>query len=243
LSSSSSVESNSHARGEQESNKRKQVYQLQLLWYPAEVEAQSREVDENRKLTRETLTIIQRDLGFAKHEIRRAASTPQTIPESEWRHIFKGEAINLNAIFSSLHHIAPSKENVGCIRTTKISLGKSDLPRKVHLSGDWTITWHAALKATAYVFPHQTKELHQWGDYMASKFSTKHINSHHKLIAFDRAIQGMVGGGQSIVLTDWDNFTYLYSVYLLPDGIQEGSSGRTGLSDLQVKDHSSEICR
>lgn len=52
LSSASSAESVSHAGGEGESNKKKWVYQSQLLWYPAEVEAQSREVDKNRKLTR-----------------------------------------------------------------------------------------------------------------------------------------------------------------------------------------------
>jgi len=243
LLSSLSGESDSHARGEGESNKKKQVYQLQLLWYLAEVKAQSREVDKNRKLTRETLSTIQKDLRFAKHEIRRATSTPQTIPESEWKHIFKGEAINLDTIFSSLHHLAPPKENVGHVSTTEISLGKSDLAWKVQMSGDWTVTWHAASKATAYVFPHRTKELHQWGDYMASEFSAKYVNSHYKLIAFDRAIWGIVGGGQSIVLTDQDCFTYLYSAYLLPDGIQGGSGGRTGSSDLQVKNHSSKICR
>jgi len=232
LSSSSSGESDSHAGGEGESNKRKWVYQLQLLWYLAKVEAQSREVDKNRKLTRETLSTIQRDLRFAEQEIRRATSTPQTIPESKWKHIFKGEAINLDVIFSSLHHLAPPKENVGCIGTTEISLGKSDPARKVQTSGDWTVAWHAASKATTYVFPHRTEELHQWGDFLASKFSAKHANSHHKLIAFNRAVRGMVGGGQSIVLTDQDRFTYLYSMYLLPDGIQGGPSGRTGLGEL-----------
>ena len=92
--------------------------------------------------------------AFAKHKIRRATSAPQGVPESEWKHIFKGEAINLNVLFSNFHHVAPPKENVGCIRTTEISLGKSDPARKVQTSGDWTIAWHAASKVTSYVFPH-----------------------------------------------------------------------------------------
>jgi len=39
---------------------------------------------------------------------------------------FKGEAVNLDIIFSNLHHIAPPKENVGHIGGTEISLGKTD---------------------------------------------------------------------------------------------------------------------
>jgi len=71
--------------------------------------------------------ILQKDLRFAEWEIQQTASAPQGFPELEWKHIFKGEAINLNVVFSNLHHIAPPKENVGCVRGTEISLGKADL--------------------------------------------------------------------------------------------------------------------
>ena len=42
-------------------------------------------------------------------------------------------------------------------------------------------------------------------------------------IAFNKAVQAMVRGWQAVLLTDHDQFTYLYSAYLLPDGIQGGS--------------------
>jgi hypothetical protein len=80
----------------------------------------------NRRKTQDSLAIFQLDLNFAEREVHCAATTPQGFPNSEWRHIFKGEAINLNAILSNLHHIAPSKENVGHISGTEISLGKTD---------------------------------------------------------------------------------------------------------------------
>lgn len=102
----------------------------------------------------ETLAIFQKDLNFAEQEIHRAASAPQGFPESKWKHIFKGEAVNLDVIFSNLHHIAPPKENVGCIRRTEISLGKADPARKVQMSGDWTVAWHATSKVTVFAFPH-----------------------------------------------------------------------------------------
>jgi len=170
----------------------------------------------------ETLAIFQKDLSFAEREICQAATAPQGFPDSEWKQVSKGEAINLNVIFSNLHHIAPPKENVGCISGTEIFLEKADPAWKVQTSGNWTVAWHAATKAVMFVFPHRGEELQQWGDYMASEFSAKQPNAHHKLIAFDKAIQAMVGGGQAVLLTDHDQFTYLYSAYLLPDGIQGG---------------------
>jgi len=113
---------------------------------------------------------------------------------------------------------------VGRIGGTEISLGKTDPARKVQTSGDWTIAWHVASKVIIFTFPHCSEELREWGDYMASEFSAKQLGAHHKLIAFDKAVQAMVRGGQSILLTDREQFTYLYSAYLLPDGIQGGSA-------------------
>ena len=134
---SSSDESSTGGCGEGKSNKKTRVYQSQLPWYMAEKEAQKREVDKNRQKTRDMLQISQKDLMFAECKVLCSTSAPQGFPESEWRHIFKGESINLNIVFSNLHHIAPAQENVGCIRRTEISLGKTDPARKVQMSGDW----------------------------------------------------------------------------------------------------------
>jgi len=62
-------ENNRQSRGEGESNKKKQVVQSQLPWYAMGVATQAREVNGNRKTTRETLMILQKDLGFAEQEI------------------------------------------------------------------------------------------------------------------------------------------------------------------------------
>ena len=131
-------------------------------------------------------------------------------------------------MFSNLHHVAPPKENVGRIGRTEVSLGSSDPARKVQTSGDWTAAWNATVKATAYAFPHRADELCQWGDYLSSEFSARQSSAHHKLIAFDKAVRTRVGGGQAILLTDRNEFSYLYSAFLLPDGIQTSSIGRQG---------------
>lgn len=82
---SSSDNDSETGRGEGESNKKKRVYQSQLPWYTTEMAAEAKEIDENRKKTRETLAVFQKDLNFAEREIRRAASAPQGFPESEWK--------------------------------------------------------------------------------------------------------------------------------------------------------------
>lgn len=126
-------------------------------------------------------------------------------------------------------------------RNGDLSLGKTDPARKVQTSGDWTVAWHAASKATVFAFPHRNEELQQWGNYMASEFSAKQLNAHHKLISFDKAVRAMVGGGQAILLTDHNQFSFLYSAYLLPDRVQGVSNMRT--SDQCPREPSSEICR
>jgi hypothetical protein len=91
-----------------------------------EMNAQNHKVDENRKKTREILRIFQQDITFTERDIQCSTTAPQGFPESEWRHIFCGEAVNLDIVFSNLHHIAPPKENVGCIGRTEITLGSTD---------------------------------------------------------------------------------------------------------------------
>ena len=67
VSSVSSSSSDSYSgRKDGESNKKKRVYQSQLPWYTAEIAAEAREVDENRRKTRETLAVFQKDLNFAE---------------------------------------------------------------------------------------------------------------------------------------------------------------------------------
>lgn len=192
-------------------------------WYTVETNAQNREIDENRKKTREILRISQRAIAFAERDIRCSTTAPQGFPESEWRHIFRGEAVNLDIIFSNLHHIAPPKENVGRIGRTEISLGSTDPARKVQTSGDWTAAWNATVKATAYAFPHRADELRQWGDYLSSEFSAGQASAHQKLIA------------------DRNKFSYLYSAFLLPDGIQTGSIS-VGRQGDRARSTTADIC-
>ena len=171
-------------------------------------------------------------------------TAPRGFPDSEWDHIIRGEPVDLNVVFSSLHHIAPIKENTGHLGRTEISMGKTKPARKVKTSGDWNSAWNATVKATAFAFPHRGNELREYGEYMDSEFSAKAVSSHHKFIAFDKAMRHHIMGGQTTTLTQRVSFSFMYSAFLLPDGV-EANTGHKGdtVSGGRTCEKSNEICR
>jgi hypothetical protein len=120
---------------------------------------------------------------------------PQGFPDTEWDHIIRGDPVDLDVVLSSLHHIAPVKENLGRVGSTQISLGQSDPARKITTSGEWTSAWNATARAITFAFPHRKEELQEYGEYMDSEFSARISSSHRKLFAFDKAVRHHVGGG------------------------------------------------
>jgi hypothetical protein len=215
-----------------------------MPWYKGEVSARSGMDDENKAETRGLLEVFSKDYNFTRKRIRLARTAPRGFPDVEWDHIIRGEPVDLDVVFSSLHHIAPVKENTGHVGWTEISLGKTEPARKIKTSGEWTSAWNSTAKATAFAFPHQGDELRKYGEYMDSEFSAKAVSAHHKLIAFDKAVRHHVMGGQAVALTERESFSFIYSAFLLPDGV-EANTGQRGdsISGNKLRKKSSEICR
>ena len=149
-----------------------------------------------------------------------AHTAPRGFPPSEWENIAKGKSVNLDIVLSSLHHIAPIKENVGHVGLTEISLGHTKPTRQVQTSGEWTSAWNSAIKATTFIFPHRERELRDYGDYIDREFSSKVVEAHRKIILYDATVRSEVGGGQNVLLTDRHQFQHLYSAIVMPDGIE-----------------------
>ena len=139
---------------------------------------------------------------------------------SEWESIAKGKSINLDVVLSSLHHVTPVKENIGCLGLTEINFGSLEPVRQVHTSGEWMSAWNSVIKAMSFIFPHRSVELKEYGDYIDREFSSKVIEAHRKVILYDAAVQSEVGGRQNILLMDWHQFQHLYSAIVMPDGIE-----------------------
>jgi len=91
------------------------------------------------------------------------------------------------------------------------------------MSGEWTSTWNATVKAIKFTFPHRERELREYGEYIEGHFSARIQSSHRKIILYDSAIRNEVGGGQNTLLTDTHHFSRFYSAIVMPDGVESNN--------------------
>ena len=221
-SSNDTSNANTHGR----SNKKQRIYESQMPWYDNENRIRRSNTNPSCNKTRDILDIFQRDLATVKRWIRCASSAPAGFPSTEWDALVKGETIDIDTVFSSLHHIHSIDEGVGRVGSTEIQFGRPKPAAKVETSGQWTSAFNLIVKATAFLFPHRYDELRQYGDYMEELFSAKSTAVHPKLFKYDEAIRYKVGQGQNILLTDRGEFTRYYEAIVASDGVGiEGTSG------------------
>jgi hypothetical protein len=169
-----------------------------------------------------------RDLKSTKLYIKLAPGAPRGIPMSEWEHIFKGEAIDLDKILSALHRVTVDTERKASVGDTEISISGVEMKRKVETSSEWATSWRSASRAVAFVFKHREQELAEYGDYIERLFAAKRPTSHGQVILFDRGVRNEVGGGQTLLLTDYQYFTSLYAATLQDDGVEYHRNRRGG---------------
>ena len=161
-----------------------------------------------------------RDIKSTKLYIKLAPGAPRGIPMSEWEHIIKGEAVDLDKVLSSLHRVSVDSERKASVGDTEISISGVETKRKVETSSEWATSWRSASRAIAFVFEHREQELAEYGDYIERLFAAKRSSSHGQVILFDRGVRNEVGGGQSLLLTDYQYFTSLYAATLQDDGVE-----------------------
>ncbi|KAF8191169.1 hypothetical protein BJ912DRAFT_1142515 [Pholiota molesta] len=226
-----------------ESNKKQKLFERDMPWFQRELTARKIS-DPSCTETRQILSLLGNDVSTVKRWIQQSSTAPLGFPSSEWENIIRGNAIDLDKVFSALHLVAPTKENVGRVGSTTISLGDTEPLRRIQTSGDWFAAWREAAKATAFVFPHRRDELWDYGDYIGREFSAKTPSAHRKIILYDAAVRNMVGGGQSILLTDRYKFDHIYSAIIPADGIQS-DVGRSGASTSRngSRARGSDICK
>jgi len=211
-----------------------------MPWYNREEEARHNGNTECKE-SRRVLQLFAHNFKVVRQWIQTSRTAPLGFPTSEWDNIIKGQAVNLDAVFSSLHHISAPKENLGCMGSTEISLGRSEPAKKVQMSGEWTSAWNATVKAIKFAFPHCKHELREYGEYIEGHFSAKIQSAHRKIILYDITIRNKVSGGQNALLTDTHRFTRFYSAIIMPDGV-ESDHIRSNAKRSTGKSSKSEIC-
>jgi hypothetical protein len=188
--------------------------------------------------TIKTLRLFNRDIKGSKFLVSIATGAPDNVPSSQWERIFKGESVDLDQILSSLYRITITEERKARLGDADILLGPTEATRKVTTSTDWSSAWRRAARAIAFAFPHRTRELENYAEYIENEFAAKVASGHHRIILFDVAVRNLVRGGQQILLTDYNKFGSLYSAIVMPDGVQYASGGRKA----QTTRGKTEIC-
>jgi hypothetical protein len=226
------------------SHKRVKLLESEMPWH---IPSDSSSADAGNPSCQETCRLLRtynRDISGAKFFVKVAPNSPSGIPSSQWERILKGDAIDLNQIFASLHHTVPDEERTGRMGDTEISFGVPEAKKKIHTAAEWSSAWRRASKAIVFAFPHRREELLEYGDYIESEFAAKVSSSHSKLILFDVALRNEVAAGQHCLLTDFNRFSRLYSAIVLPDGIEGHTDKPSGKKSSGSKQGSGkpEIC-
>ena len=209
-------------------SKKQRLLESDMPWYEGTAESAVPYSNPSCEETCRLLRAYNRDISKAKFYVKIAPNSPTGIPSSQWERIFKGEAVDLNQIFASLHHVVPDEERTGRLGDAEISFGVSEPRKRVSSASEWSTAWRRASRAIGFAFPHRREELLEYGDYIESEFAAKVPSSHHKLLLYDVALRNEVAAGQHCLLTDHYRFSRLYSAIIMPDGIESHSDKTSG---------------
>ena len=225
-------------------SRKRKLLESDMPWYtPAESTSSVSSCPSCQETCR-LLRSYNQDISRAKFLVKLAPNCPSGIPSAQWERIFKGDSVDLNQVFSSLHHVIADEERTGRLGETEISFGVTEPKKKVRTAAEWSSAWRRASKAIAFAFPHRQEELLNYGDYIEAEFAAKLSSSHHKIILYDVALRNEVAGGQAFLLSDLGRFTRLYSAIVLPDGVECHSDNPGGKKPGSSKQGGgkSEVC-
>jgi len=231
--------------GDDKTSKRQKLLESDMPWYVENEQPLQTSLHPSCDETRRLLRTYNHDITKAKFYAKIAPNSPSGIPSSQWERIFKGDAVDLNQIYASLHHVVPDEERTGRLGDAEIVFALAETKKRVRTASEWSSAWRRASRAITFAFPHRRDELLEYGDYIEGEFAAKLTTSHHRIILYDTALRNEVGGGQHCLLTESHKFSRLYSAIVMPDGIEsQNSSGGKGKKPSGTNQDSpkSEIC-
>ena len=187
------------------------------------------------------------DLPGVKSLLRVADNLPEGIPPSQWERILKGESVDLNQILSSMHFVQLDEERKGRLGRAEVVFTVTESKRQVKTGSEWSSAFRRMSKAITFLFPHRREELCEYAEHIESLFAAKHTNAHSKVILYDQSVRNRVGGGQNILLTDYQHFHNLSEAILHADGIEYKGGGKGGSKGGKGSDEGGsskkDICR
>ena len=151
-------------------------------------------------------------------------------PNSEWKNIISGRAVNLDAVLSGQLSTTQDDPKVEKFGDLEISFGAVEPTKLVKNGGDWAIAWNRTVRATLFTFPHRAPELSSYGEYIVNLFAVTHPSVHSRVITFDKAVRKRVGGVRNFELWDFEKFADLKIAHMDSIGVSvvTGSSKDDG---------------
>ena len=151
-------------------------------------------------------------------------------PDSEWKNIIFGRAVNLDAVLSGQLSTTQDEPKIEKFGDLEITFGAVEPTKHVKNAGDWTIAWNRAIRAIIFAFPHRIQELTSYGEYIVNLFSVTHSSVHNRIITFDKAVRKRVGSVRNLELSDFEKFADLKIAHMDSIGISvvSGSSKDDG---------------
>jgi hypothetical protein len=93
------------------------------------------------------------DLKHTLWSLQSARSLPP-FPETEWKHVLSGTAVNLDAVFSGLFSTLVDDKVTTSVGDFDLSVGGGKPSKIIRSHGDWTIAWNATSSAILCAFPY-----------------------------------------------------------------------------------------
>jgi hypothetical protein len=176
--------------------------------------------------TRDLIANYTLDIKLAKAHLLNSGAAPE-FPDSEWKAILSGLAVNLDTVFSgrySTEHDSKVSQEIGDFTITSHEISTS---KSVKSTGDWFIAWNQTAAATSFAFPHRTRECQDYGKHILSLFAA-FAEEHHRLILnYDRAVRKRVAMRRDLMFTDLEEFADLRVQYLDVQGAHSESQTQT----------------
>ena len=192
----------------------------------------------NLEKTRRLILNHARDIKNAKLHLSNTPGIPH-FPDSEWTNVLLGKPVNLDVVFSGAYSTAEEGQAVERIGDIELRHGPSKPAKSIRTLGDWILAWQKTNDAISFVFPHRSRELSKYTEYMLSLFGSRRPSSHQRIIELDKAIRKFVGESNDVELCEINEFRHLESSYLETDGTwfePDSSKGKN-------RRRSDEICR
>ena len=125
-----------------------------------------------------------------------------------------------------MHFVQLDEERKGRLGRAEVVFTVAESKRQIKTGSEWSSAFRRMSKAVTFLFPHRSEELFEYAEHIEGLFAAKHANAHSKVVLYDQSVRNQVGGGQNILLTDYQCFSALSEAILHADGIEYRGSGK-----------------